>query len=481
MAEHDPMNMSIDEQLEWLLEGTYFADEGGLAAGEDSGSDGLRAQMTRELKKKLEWSAKKETPLRIYLGVDPTRDSLHIGHMIPAKYLRRFQDLGHVVVFLMGDYTATIGDPSGQSKEREQLTHERVLEHAKFYADQAFRLLDPGKTEIRYNSEWLADLRFAEIAELAALFPLGQIIARQDFRTRLESGAGVRFHECLYSLMQGYDAFALNCDVQVGAYDQHFNLLAGRIIQQHFADKLKGQEHPLFARQPATRKNVHGPHVMLTIPLLMGTDGRKMSKSWGNTIDVLDSAEDMSGKVMRISDEMIGNYIDIAVEERQRVKDEWKAKAEADPMGVKKWIAGQVTAMYHGEDGAARAEEHFRRTVQEGNVEQDAVELQVPEEYAVEGEVPEEYRLKAHEPKEGVELPSYKMILIRDLLVLLNIAPSKKEASRLMTQGAVKLLPWQSGGQETIVFTEPQKDYYNHPRYKGSILKVGKRKIFKLV
>ena len=480
MADNDLKNLSIEEQLEWLMEGTFFADEGGIASKESvaeheqktdpmkavtvpAGADekeffkehpeltafrgSLRYRAKFELLKKLRWSAKNDTPLRVYLGVDPTRDSLHIGHMIPAKYLRRFQLLGHRVVFLMGDYTATIGDPSGQSKEREQLTHERVLAHAKFYADQAFRLLDPELTEVRYNSEWLSDLRFAQIAELAALFPLGQIIARQDFRTRLESGAGVRFHECLYSLMQGYDAFALNCDVQVGAYDQHFNLLAGRIIQQHFADKLKGAEHPLFATHPDTRKNVHGPHVMLTIPLLMGTDGRKMSKSWGNTIDVLDSAEDMFGKVMRISDEMIDNYIDIAVEVRQVVKEEWKAKAKDDPMGVKKWIAGQITAMYHGADGAARAEEHFRRTVQEKSFSADDIpEVEVPVEFCEDGK------------------------RLADLIVALKLSPSKKEAQRLIDGGGVKL--------DDVPVSDKLAEY----SYKaGVILRVGKRKIVKLV
>ena len=439
--------MSIDEQLDWLLEGAYFADEGGLAETEQPGEGGLRKQMRAELKLKLTQSAKTGVPLRVYLGVDPTSESLHIGHMIPVMPLRKFQALGHQVIFLIGDYTATVGDPSDQTAEREQLSHEHVLDLARFYTDQAFRLLDREKTEIRHNGDWLAELRFAELAELASLFPLSQVIARQDFRSRLESGAGVRLHECLYTLMQGFDAFALNCDVQVGGYDQHFNLLSGRIIQEHFARKLKGKDHPLYAAHPAGGREVRGPHVMLTGPLLMGTDGRKMSKSWGNTIDVLASPEDMYGKVMRISDEIIGHYIDIAVDQRQSVRDEWKAKAAADPMGVKKWVAHQITSMYHGEDEAEKAAAHFQRTVQEKTFsDEDVLEITLGEEFTT------------GEPR------------LVDLLVAHQLAPSKKEARRLMEQGGVKL------NEEPV--TDPFAVYEHQP---GAVLRVGKRKVVKLV
>jgi tyrosyl-tRNA synthetase len=440
-TEFNPKTLSIDGQLDWLFEGTYFADEGGLA---EAGADGgMRAQMRGELKRKLEKSAASGDPLRIYIGVDPTRESLHIGHMVPVVQLRKFQALGHTVVFLIGDYTATIGDPSGQSSEREALTHERVLELSEFYQDQAFRLLSRDNTEVRYNGEWLAGLRFAEIAELAAQFPLGQVIARQDFRDRLDSGAGVRLHECLYMLMQGYDAYALNCDVQVGGYDQHFNLLAGRILQKHFAEKLKGGDgHPLYAGQP-----VKGPHVMMTYPLLMGTDGRKMSKSWGNTIDVLDEPHDIYGKVMRISDEMIPHYIDIAVEARQALKEQWKQQAADDPMGVKKWVAHSITALFCGTESAEAAAEHFQRTVQDKQVgEEDAPEALVPQEF------------------------QYGNVRLADLIVTLELAPSKKEAQRLMEQGGVRL----DG--------EPVPDKFAQYDYKpGVILQVGKRKIVKLV
>ncbi len=310
--------MSIDEQVAFLMESAFFADEGGTASQQAVTSEviahsesNLRKQMAAELKAKLTRSAEQkakgdpEWPLRIYLGVDPTRESLHIGHMVPVVNMRKFQALGHTVIFLIGDYTAMVGDPSGQSKEREQLTHERVLELARFYTAQAFRLLDADKTEVRYNGEWLAGLGFKELAELAARFSVNRIIARDDFRKRLEAGQSVSLHETFYALMQGYDAFALNCDVQVGGYDQHLNLLAGRDLQAYFQKKFEGAKHPLYDKHPESGKQVKGPHVMLTYPLLMGTDGQKMSKSWGNTIDVLDEPENIFGKVMRISDAML--------------------------------------------------------------------------------------------------------------------------------------------------------------------------------
>jgi len=448
----DPRALSIDEQLSWLMEGTYFADEGGFAESAPTGA-GLRSQMAAELKAKLTHSAAlkakgdPEWPLRVYLGVDPTHESLHIGHMVHAVQLRKLEALGHQVIFVIGDYTAMVGDPSGQSSEREQLTHERVMELARLYTGQAFRLLDADKTEVRYNGEWLGKLGFAEIAELAAQFPISQVLARQDFRSRLESGAGVRLHESLYMLMQGYDAFALNCDVQVGGYDQHFNLLAGRDLQAYFAGKLAGQAHPLYAQHPATGRAVKGPHVMLTYPLLMGTDGRKMSKSWGNTINVLDEPGDIYGKVMRISDEMIAHYIDVAVEARVAEKDEWKRRAAVEPMAAKKWIAHRITALYCGEDEARRAAEHFRRTVQEKQFsEEDIVELSVPAKYKAGGR------------------------RLSDLLVELELAASKSEAGRLIEQGGVKL--------NGAVVKDKFAVYEHVP---GTLLQVGKRKVVRLV
>lgn len=443
--------MSIEQQLAFLMEGTYFADEGGDNAPQGEG--GLRQQMAAELEAKLIRSAALKAqgdpnwPLRVYLGVDPTRESLHIGHMVPVVYLRRFQALGHTVIFLIGDYTAMVGDPSGQSTEREQLTHERVLELARFYTSQAFRLLSPEHTEIRYNGEWLAGLGFKELAELAARFSVNRIIARDDFRKRMEAGKSVSLHETFYALMQGYDAFALNCDVQVGGYDQYLNLLAGRDLQAYFQKKYAGRIHPLYEQHPESGRDVKGPHVMLTNPLLMGTDGQKMSKSWGNTIDVLDEPQDIYGKVMRISDAMIPHYIDVAVEAVPEEKAEWKARATAEPMAAKKWVAARLTELYCGAEDAQAAAEHFQRTVQDKLVDDaDITEIAVPDEFTAGG------------------------LRLADLIVELKLLGSKSEVRRLVEGGGLRL------GGEVVT------DFYLHYEHEpGVLLQLGKRKVYRLV
>lgn len=390
---------SLDDQVELLMRGTTFADEVGLASDpsdEDVPRDrGLRAQMATELKTLLTKARDEGRPLRVYQGFDPTATSLHIGHMVPALKLRQFQQLGHQVIFLIGDYTAMIGDPTGQSSERALLTHEQTLENAKLYTDQAFRLLDPEKTEIRRNSEWLSKLDFAQLVQLASLFPLKQIIARRDFQQRLERGDSLRFHECLYALMQGYDAYALECDVQVGGYDQHFNMLAGRVIQQ---------------------RHDHTPHAMLTVPLLMGSDGRKMSKSYGNTIMLTDTAADMYGKTMRISDDLIPQYLDLATTLPPEVIDEHKAALMAttvNPKDVKKEIGGNLVERYHGADEAREAEAVFRQMseLRQAPSEVKTAELEVGE--------------------DGLWLPK--------ALAQLQMVKSSSEGRRMIKQGAVSI------------------------------------------
>ncbi len=330
-------NRSIEDQIAYLMRGTQFADE--VEGGPKKG--GLRDQAKAELAERLAQGR----PLRVYLGVDPTASSLHIGHLVPVLKLKQFQELGHQVVFLIGDYTGLIGDPSGRSTARKALTPEDIQRMSEGYADQVFGILDRESTEVRRNSEWLAKLQFKDIIELASLFPLKQIVARRDFQQRMDRGESLRFHETLYALMQGYDAYALDCDVQVGGYDQHFNLLAGRVIQEHFGKK---------------------PQIMLTLPLLPGTDGRKMSKSYGNTIDVKDSPEDMYGKVMRIEDELIPTYLELAcllpTEELEAL--EAQLSSGTNPMLVKKRLAFEVTALYHGRSGAEKAQAQFERLSQ---------------------------------------------------------------------------------------------------------------------
>jgi tyrosyl-tRNA synthetase len=408
---------TVDEQVELLLRGTVFADEVG-----DLEPQGLRQKMAEELRDRL----REGRPLRVYQGFDPTARSLHLGHMVPAIKLRQFQQLGHQVIFLVGDYTAMIGDPSGQSSERSRLTHEQATENAKLYVDQAFHLLTPEQTEVRRNGEWLSRLTFADLIELAALFPLKQIVARRDFQARMEAGDSLRFHECLYALMQGYDAFALECDVQVGGYDQHFNMLAGRIIQQS-----RGQK----------------PHVMLTMPLLMGTDRRKMSKSYGNAIMLTDTPADMYGKCLRVSDDLIPQYLDLVTtlepDEIEAAKAALAA-GEAHPKELKKRIGSNVTRQYHGEAAAREAAETFRLVSEERSAPADvpAAEVSVG--------------------PEGLWLPR--------VLAELGLVKSSSEARRLLAQGAIKL-----DGERV---TDPEARLLPGPEV---LVQVGKRKFLRIL
>jgi tyrosyl-tRNA synthetase len=449
----------VDEQLEILLRGCRFADEvegatgvgadglvvgGGAGAGGEAGTGGdagvggdgdtagrsLRAQMTAELRERLTESARDGRPLRVYLGVDPTATSLHIGHFVPLQKLRQFQELGHQVIFLIGDYTAMIGDPSGQENERKRLSHDEVMAMGEDYERQAFLILDPKRTEVRANGEWLSELKFAELVELASIFPLKWVISRRDFAERLERGESLRMHETFYSIMQGYDAFALHCDVQVGAYDQHFNLLAGRWIQERLGEK---------------------PHVMLTLPLLEGTDGRKMSKSYGNQIPIRDTPEDMYGKTMRVADDFLPSYLELATTfpgERVDALKRSLVDGTVNPMEVKKELALHLVELYHGASAARAAADHFRTVVQEKTAPEEITEVELPGELA------------AAVAAGGLTWP--------DLLVALKLAKSKSEVRRLMQQRGF------------YVEQEPVTDIAAKYTGGGTLVRLGKRKYYRI-
>jgi len=414
--------ISIREQVDYLLRGTRFADEVDDWRGADEKPGGLRAQAREELTKKLSL----RRPLRVYLGVDPTGRDLHVGHFVPLRKLRQFQEMGHQAIFLIGDYTAMIGDPSERETERRRFTHEEVLALAESYTDQAFRILDPEKTEIRQNSEWLSKLSFADIIELASIFPLKQIIARRDFQDRMARGDSLRFHEALYALMQGYDAHALQCDVQVGAYDQHFNMLAGRAIQEHF-----GQ----------------APHVMVTNPLLTGTDGRKMSKSYENTINIRETPFDMYGKTMRITDPLIPEYLELAssIDRKEVDRLVQELRSGVHPMEIKKRLAFHLVSEYHGEEAAREAEEKFQQVVQKKEAPEEVPEVAVP-----------------------ADLASATWV---DVLAALSLTKSKGEARRLIGQGGF------------YVNQDPVKDVEQAAQIPagGVLIRLGKRRYYRLI
>ena len=270
--------MNIEEQVELLMQGTEYGDEE------------LKKAMTNELRQRLIDAQKEERPLRVYCGFDPTSTDLHLGHTIPMRKLRQFQDLGHDVTFLIGSYTALVGDPSDKNKARPILTEEQVAHNAQTYAEQAFRVLDREKTKIRYNGEWLSELSLVDLIRLGQNFTVQQFLVRDNFAKRFEAGEPIYLHETFYALMQGYDAVAMQTDVQVGGTEQLFNIIvAGRKLQEALGQK---------------------PLVGITMGILPGTDGvQRMSKSTGNIVPINTGAEDMYGKLMSIPDLAMGKYM----------------------------------------------------------------------------------------------------------------------------------------------------------------------------
>lgn len=338
------------------------------------------------LRKQLQ-SGKK---LRVKLGIDPTSPNLHIGRAVALWKLRQFQELGHKVVFIVGDATGVVGDTSDKDAERPMMTHEQAMLNMKTYSEQAFKVLDSKKTEVRYNSEWLSKLGFFELAKMANLFGLHEFASREIISRRMKAGKRVSFHEMLYPLMQGYDSVAVKADVELGGTDQRFNLLAGRTIQ------------PLYG-QPSQD--------ILMMELLEGTDGRKMSSSWGNVINLTDEADDMFGKVMSINDNLIIKYFEYATRvtlgEIKQVEKE--LKAGANPRDIKKRLAQEIVTLYHGSKAAAAASQEWAKIFSQKEKPSDIPEAKV------------------------------KSKNIVDVLVETKLAASKSEARRLLTQKGVKI------------------------------------------
>jgi tyrosyl-tRNA synthetase len=353
-------------------------------------------------------------PLRVKLGIDPTAPDVHVGHAIPLQRMAAFQGAGHTGVLIVGDYTGRIGDPSGRSTERPVLSDEEIDSNAKRYFEQASQIIDPEKTEVRFNGEWLSKLDFAEVVRLTRTITVARLLERDDFEKRFAAKSPISVSELLYPFMQAYDSVAIQADVELGGTDQLYNLLAGRDVMQAY-----GLE----------------PQVALTTPLLMGTDGRKMSASLGNYIGLAEPAEQQFGKTMRISDEALPEYYRLVMESDVD-------PATLDPLEAKLALARFVVARSHGEEAAREAEGHFTRVVRE---------RQAPD------EVPEA-ALPAGDP---VHLPAL-------LVELLGIG-STSEARRLITQGGVR------------VNGEPVQDL-DVPRESldGALLQAGKRQFIRL-
>ncbi|HEV3220084.1 MAG TPA: tyrosine--tRNA ligase [Candidatus Acidoferrales bacterium] len=346
----------------------------------------------KELVAKLEASRKSGKPLRVYLGVDPTAPDIHLGHTVVLRKLKHFQDLGHTAIFLVGDFSAMIGDPTGQSETRPPLSREQVDAHAKTYLEQVYKLLDPEKTEVRCNSEWLGKMSSIDVVKLCGHYRLARMLEREDFRSRLDKNQPISVSELLYPLLTAYDAVALQSDVELGATEQKFNLLVHRDIQREYG-------------LPS--------EVALTMPILVGLDGsRKMSKSLGNYIGITEPPQEMFGKLMSISDELMWSYMDLLTDRPESEITRLRrhvAEGKAHPMEVKIGLAQEIITGFHGEAAAIHAAEEFRKVFQQ---------RQAPD------EAPEK-RIKAGTRR------------LSALLAELGLAPSRSEAERLIKQGGV--------------------------------------------
>ena len=402
--------MNIEEQVELLMQGTEYGDEE------------LKKAMTNELRQRLLDAQRENRPLRVYCGYDPTSTDLHLGHTITMRKLRQFQDLGHEVTFLIGSYTALVGDPSDKNKARPILTEEQVAHNAQTYAEQAYRVLDREKTKIRYNGEWLSELSLLDLIRLGQNFTVQQFLARENFANRLEKGEAIYLHETFYALMQGYDAVAQQTDVQVGGTDQLFNIIvAGRKLQEALGQK---------------------PLVGIITGILPGTDGvQRMSKSTGNIVPINTGAEDMYGKLMSIPDFAMGKYMRLATRwsphEIETIESDIQS-GKLHPRDAKMNVAFEITSIFYGETDAQKAQDVFVKMFQQ---------KEIPD------EMPE------------FELKSGQTVL--DVILEAKMAASKSEARRLFDQRGVRL------NGETI---ERGDMAFPHP----GVLQVGKRKFLRV-
>ncbi len=402
---------SIDDQMRILMRGVEYGD------------DQIRLTMDRELRDRLA----ERRPLRVYLGVDPTAPDLTLGHTVAMRKLRQFQDLGHETVLLIGGFTSLIGDPSDKDSVRPMLTPDEIDANARTYLDQAYAVLDPDRTIVRNNAEWLGKLTFADLIKIASNYTVGQFLQRDSFAQRRRRRDPIYVHEFFYAFMQAYDAVALETDVQVGGVDQLFNLMAGRDLQRVYG-------------QP--------PQIAVTLPILVGTDGaQKMSKTLGNHIALNDPPQEMYGRVMSIPDHVMIDYFtlvtDVPADEIDDIRRRLAGRS-VNPMDIKKRLAREIVTDLHGQPAARDAEDAFTRTFQQRELPEDVPEFALP----FEGE------------EASVDLTT--------LLTDARMAPSRSQARRLLADGAVEI--------DGVTAAAPQATL--RP---GSTIRVGKHRFLRIV
>ena len=415
--EHDATNIELDKNMNKSIEEQVELIERGA----------VDVISRDDLIKKLEKSQKSGVPLRIKAGFDPTAPDLHLGHTVLIQKLKHFQDLGHNVMFLIGDFTGLIGDPTGKSETRKPLTEEDVARNAETYKEQIFKILDPEKTTIVFNSEWLGKMTSYEFVKLASQLTVARMLEREDFRERFENQRPISIHEFLYPLVQGYDSVAMEADVELGGTDQLFNVLMGRDLQRS-----AGQE----------------PQVVITMPLLEGLDGvNKMSKSLGNYIGITDTADDIYGKILSVSDQLMWRYYDLLSDLSSSEIASLKKDTETGkihPKEVKKGLAREMTRRFHDDEAALKAEENFERVFKQHDVPEDIPETNIS-------------------TQEG-------SIWLPKLLTAVGMVKGTGEARRMIVQNAV------------TVDGEKISDVEFQVKTQGEILlKVGKRRFCKVI
>ncbi len=377
--------LPVDEQLDLLQKGA--------------------AEIIRvsDLKERLEKSRQTGVPLRVKAGFDPTAPDLHLGHTVLMRKLKHFQDLGHQVIFLVGDFTSLIGDPTGRSVTRKALTRDEINENAQTYTNQVFRILDRDKTEVRFNSEWLDKLGFEGVMRLAAKFTVSQMLERDEFHQRFQNEQPISLHEMLYPLMQGYDSVALKADVELGGTDQKFNLLSGRELQRDFG-------------QP--------PQIVLMTPIIEGLDGvQKMSKSLNNAIGIHEPAQEMYGKLMSINDELMWRYWTLLTDLRQSEIDEMRAEVASGalhPMEAKKRLARTIVSGFHSEEATRAADENWARQFQQKSDDLEGLE-------------------EVHLTAVDLGRDAAGRVRLSKLLTAAGLAASASEADRKIKEGAVRI------------------------------------------
>jgi tyrosyl-tRNA synthetase len=404
-----PLKKEVEQQFEYIQKGS------------------TEIILEQDLKNKIERSLKENKPLKVKAGFDPTAPDIHLGHVVLLRKMKHFQDLGHDVIFLIGDFTGLIGDPSGRSKTRPPMTRKEINRNAETYKEQVFKILDPDKTIIDFNSRWLGSFSSFDVIKLTAKYTVARILERDDFAKRMEKNQPISCHEILYPLMQAYDSVALEADVELGGTDQKFNLLVGRDIQREY-----GQE----------------PQIVLTMPLLEGLDGvEKMSKSLGNYIGITEPPDQIFGKIMSISDELMYRYYelltDLSMQEIRTLRKQAENN-EVNPRDIKMRLAGMVTADFWNKSAADQAAAEFENVFKHGEIPADIPEITITEDH----------------------------INIIDLLTEHNLMPSRKEAKRTVQQGGI---------------------YFNDERIRDitrdvvfsvghdNILKIGKKRFYKIL